>query len=151
MRRSLWQLLSNVSLQAPVRAGGADEAPGDCALQEKSLDVHQGRWIAWYVTVLLGGFVPLYLLTRSSILIGDGGHWVNMARGGDPTQIHYGNPLHFLQIPLVRTVWGSLEAIGLPVPLESIFLGFSLVGTLAAIVFVGLIAAALLRTRVAEW
>ena len=151
MRRSLWQLLSNVSLQAPVRAGVADEAPGDCALQEKSLDVHQGRWIAWYVTVLLGGFVPLYLLTRSSILIGDGGHWVNMAREGDPAQLHYGSLTHFLQIPLVRTVWRALEAIGLPASLESIFLGFSLVGTLAAIIFVGLIAAEFLRSRVAAW
>ena len=63
------------------------------------MTIRQDRWIVGYVTVLLGSFVPLYLLTRSSILIGDGGHFIAIARGGDPTQLHCGGLTHILQVP----------------------------------------------------
>lgn len=117
----------------------------------RSVDVRQGRWIGRYLAALLGGFVPLYLLTRSSILVGDSQAFVDLTRAGDPAPLHYGDASHFLQVPLARALWRVLEAFGLPVSVEVIFVGLSLVGTLAAIVFVGLITAEILRTRTAAW
>ncbi|MSO55887.1 MAG: hypothetical protein EXQ55_03050 [Acidobacteria bacterium] len=110
-----------------------------------------GNRLVWYVAVVFVGFGLLYLLTRSSVPVGDSKGFIAVARGGDPSQIHYGEPIHFLQVPLARAVWRILDALGASVSLETIFVGFSLVGTLAAIVFVGLIAAKILRTQTAAW
>ncbi len=110
-----------------------------------------GAWIVLYAAAVLTAFIPLYLFTRSSILIGDAGAFIAVARTGDPALLHYGEPSHFLQVPLARGVWRACEVLGLPIGLDSIFVGFSVVGTLAAIVFVGLIAAELLRSRAAAW
>lgn len=107
--------------------------------------------VAWYVGSLLFSFALLYVATRSSILIGDGGAFVNMVRGGDPAHIHYGEPGHFLQVPLARAVWHLLERLGLPVSAEGVSVAISIAGTLAAIVFVGLIAAEILHTQAAAW
>ena len=63
--------------------------------------------ITWYAGSLLFGFAFLYVVTRSSILIGDGGAFVNMIRGGDTAHIHYGEPGHFLQVPLADTLCGT--------------------------------------------
>lgn len=97
------------------------------------------------------GFGLLYLLTRSSILVGDAKGFIAFARWGDPAQLHYGEPSHLLQVPLARGVWRLAEALRLPASLETIFIGLSLIGTLVAIVCVGLIAAELLRTEAAGW
>lgn len=67
--------------------------------------VIQGRLLLRYAGILLMAFFLLYVRTRSSILIGDAKSFVAMARGGDPAEIHYGEPGHFLQIPMARAVW----------------------------------------------
>jgi hypothetical protein len=109
------------------------------------------RWLVWYVAMLLLGVGSVYVLTRSSILIGDGERFVSVARLGDATQFHYGEPTHFLQVVLAGGIWRGLGAIGVPVPLEYLFVGMSLLGTLAAAVFLGLIAWELLGVRSAAW
>ena len=112
---------------------------------------YQRGWTAAYVAALLAVFLPLYLLTRSPILIGDGELFVDLARDADPTQLHYAEPSHFLQVPLAHGMWRGLGTLGLPVPLETIFLGLSLTGMLTAIIFVGLIAAEISRAKAAAW
>ena len=67
--------------------------------------VVRGRPLVCYVVAILIAFASLYLLTRSSILIGDGEHFVSMSRVGDPSALHYGEPSHFLQVPLARAIW----------------------------------------------
>ena len=108
-------------------------------------------WLLLYVSVLAGGFSALYMLTRSTLLTGGTEVWINMARVGNPAAEHYGEPAHFLQVVLSRLIWVTLEGIGVSVPLESLAFGLSLVGTIAAIVFIGLIAEQVLRTRTAAW
>lgn len=107
-------------------------------------------WTTRYVATLLTGFILLYLVTRSSILIGDGEAWITAA-ALEGLEGFYGAPGHFLQVPLARVVWLALGTLGLPVPLDVVFLAFSFLGTLIAIVFVGLIAAELLRSKTAAW
>lgn len=109
------------------------------------------RWLVFYVAAVVVGFGALYGLTRSSILIGDAQAFLDIARRGDPAQLHYGEPSHFLQVPLARALWIGLAACGLPVSLDRIFLTLSVGGTLGAIVFVGLVAAEVLRSRAAAW
>jgi hypothetical protein len=106
---------------------------------------------ARYAVAVAVGFTLLYLLTRSSILIGDAKGWIALTRAGDPAQLHYGDPSHFLQFPLARALWRMLGGLGLPISLSVIFVAISLAGTIAAIVFIGLIAAHLLRTPAAAW
>lgn len=116
------------------------------------ISVFQYGWTAKYVVALVVGFTLLYVPTRSSIPIGDSEEFITMAREGDPAEMHYGDPSHFLQVPLTRLVWQLLnDPFGLPISAESVLLGFSLIGTLAAIVFLGLIAAELLKTEAAAW
>jgi len=105
---------------------------------------------AYSVTLGLG-FAVLYLCTRTSILIGDGASFVAIAAEGDPAHIHFGEPSHFLQVPLARVVWLGVAALGVPVSLTAVMIAFSLVGTLAAIIYVGLIAGHLHRTSTAAW
>jgi hypothetical protein len=113
--------------------------------------VVRGRGLASYAGAVSLGFALLYVLTRSSILIGDGASFISVTRAGDPAHIHYGEPGHFLQCPLARAVWRMLDAPAMPIPLETVFLGISLLGTVIAIVCVGLIAAELLHTPSAAW
>ncbi len=113
--------------------------------------VMHGTRLAWYSGAVAIGFTLLYLVTRSSILIGDAQAWIALTRDGNPANLHYGDPSHFLQFPLARAVWRACERLGLPISLDVIFIGMSLAGTIAAIVFIGLIAAHLLRTETAAW
>lgn len=116
------------------------------------ISVWQYGWAARYVVVLVAGFTLLYAPTRSSIPIGDSEEAFTMVREGDPAKMHYGDPSHFLQVPLARLVWQVLnDPLGLPISAESVVIGFSFIGTLAAIVFLGLIAAELLKTVAAAW
>jgi hypothetical protein len=121
------------------------------AIEEHSVSVLTGTRLARYAAVIFFGFGCLYLLTRSSILIGDANTFIALARAGDPAQLHYGEPSHFLQVPLARAIWRSLNAVAVPAPLAVVFLGLSLVGTLLSIVFVGLIAAEVFQTEDAAW
>lgn len=109
------------------------------------------RWAVSYGVVLLIGFGCLYGLTRSPILVADGARFVSVARLGDPAQFHYGEPTHFLQVPLARALWQGLGAMGVPVPLDVLFVGLSALGTIAAAVFLGLIAWELSGRRTAAW
>lgn len=118
---------------------------------EHSMSVASRRWMMSYVIVLVVGFAVLFLLTRSSVPVGDSRHYIETARAGDPAAFHYGNPSHFLQIPLSRAIWRSFGALGMPVSLENIVLALALFGTLAAIVFMGLIAAEMTRTSSVAW
>lgn len=104
-----------------------------------------------FASVICLAFALLYLGTRSSILIGDAAAFIAVAREGSSTHIHYGEPSHFLQVPLARLLWLSLDSLGAGVSLDAIFVAMSLVGTLAAIAFVGLIAWELLGTQTAAW
>jgi len=114
--------------------------------------IGDGSWASWrHVALLVAGFAALYVSTRSSILIGDGLAFVATARGGDPAHFQFANFNHFLQVPLARAVWQMLGRIGLTVPPEYVFVGISLIGTLAAMIFLGLIAAKILGTPVAGW
>src|SRR5438067_850907 len=113
-------------------------------------ETRKGRTSSGRVARLVGiaaGFLLLYVATRSAILIGDAQAFIARARAGDPAEIHYGEPGHFLQVPLARGIWRALGPFGAPVTLETIFIGLSLAGTLAAIVCMGLIAAELLGTE----
>jgi hypothetical protein len=109
------------------------------------------RWCLTYAGSLVAVFVPLYVLTRPLLLISDGAAWVREATLADPSRTWYGFPTYFLQIPLAAWSWRVLHALGLPVTVEGVHLGVSLAGTLTAIIFVGLIAATLLRSREAAW
>jgi hypothetical protein len=111
----------------------------------------KGSALVRYVGAILFGFLLLYLLTRSSILIGDANSFLNVARGGDPAEIHYGEPGHLLQVPLARGLWQGLAALGLPFSLDSIFIAISLSGAVAANVFFGLLAAEILRSQAGGW
>ena len=111
----------------------------------------RGRWAMMYSTVLLVGFGLLYVLTRPDSLISDGESWVTEARLGDPSRFAYALPSYFLQIPLAGAAWRLLHAVGLSVSVQTVFLSFSLAGTLAAMVFVGLIAGEILQRRDAAW
>lgn len=111
----------------------------------------KGGRLVCYVAVVLVGFASLYLLTRTTILIGDGFAFVNVERLGNPALLHYGEPSHFLQVPLARAIWLACGRLGVSVPLEGVSVGMSLAGTLAAIVFFGLIAADVMRTPEAAW
>jgi hypothetical protein len=104
-----------------------------------------------YAAVVIAVFVPLYLLTRSDFLISDGPSRVMAARSGDHADIQYFYPLYVLGVPLINLVWVSLTKLGLTVSVESVLLGLSLCGTVAAIVFMGLIAAQIAGTRSAAW
>ena len=108
-----------------------------------------GRRLAWYVGAVLLGFALFFLSTRSSVLIGDAAGYLEVAGRGDPADFHYGEPGHFLQLPLARAVWQAVGRFGLPVSLEGVSVAISLAGTLAAIVFFGLIAAEFLGTPAA--
>ena len=108
-------------------------------------------WVRAYVAVLVVGFTALFLLTRSSVLPGDTIRYINVARAGDLAEFHYGNPSHFLQIPLSRLIWQAGGALGLSLSIEHIVVALALMGTLAAIVFVGLIAEHFTGARRAAW
>ena len=54
-------------------------------------------------------------------------------------------------MPLTHVIWRILHTLGLPVSIDVVWLGLCLAGTLTAIIFLGLIAADLLRTRTAAW
>jgi hypothetical protein len=110
-----------------------------------------GGTLARYVGTIVFGFLLFFLLTRPSIPIGDAKAFLNMALSGDPALLHYGEPSHFLQVPMARVIWLTLEGLGLPVSLEGVLVAISLTGTLAAVVFFGLIAAEILRTPAAAW
>jgi len=111
-----------------------------------------GSWTSWPRALLLAaGFAVIYVTTRSSILIGDGLAFVETVRGGDPAQFLYGCPNHLLQVPLARATWLALGALGLPAPPVYVWVGLSLIGTLGAIVFIGFLAAELMRTPTAGW
>jgi hypothetical protein len=117
---------------------------------DRPIGTGDGSWTSWPRAVLLAaGFAVLYVSTRSSIWIGDGLAFMTSARGGDPADFFYGSPNHFLQGISARAIWLGGQALGLPVPLEGIWLAISLVGTLAAIVSVGFLAAELLRSPIA--
>ena len=116
-----------------------------------SAAVIRGRRLSWYVAVLCFGFGVLYLSTRSVILPGDAAHFVESARLGDPAELHFAEPSHFLQVPLVRAGWRMLGALGIPVSLAALFVGLTLAGTLASIVCVGLIAAEVLQSESGAW
>jgi hypothetical protein len=109
------------------------------------------RWSLRYAGGVVAIFVPLYLLTRPMLLISDGGAWVREATLADPSRTWFAFPTYFLQIPLAAGVWSALHRLGLPVSVESVYLALSLAGTLTAAIFVGLIAAELLRDREAAW
>lgn len=108
-------------------------------------------WVRGYVAVLVVGFTALFLLTRSSVLPGDATRYINVARAGDLAEFHYGNPSHFLQIPLSRLIWQAASAVGVSLSIEHIVVALALAGTLAAIIFVGLIAEHFTGTRRAAW
>lgn len=95
-------------------------------------------------------FLPLYLLTRSRFLIGDGDSWLSVARSGGAGK-SYGDVGHFLQIPLSHGLWRGFERLGPSIPIEAVYLGLSLAGALASIVFVGLIAGELIGTDAARY
>lgn len=114
-------------------------------------DLVQGRGVLQFSILISLGFALLYLCTRTSILIGDAGSFIAIAAAGDPAHIHYGEPSHFLQVPLARAVWLALGSIGVPVSLDVVFVAISLAGTLAAIVCVGLIAGEILKSPAAAW
>lgn len=109
------------------------------------------RWSLTYVAGLLAVFVPLYVLTRPALLISDGGSWVLEASLADPSRTWYGFPTYFLQIPMAAGVWRVVHGLGSPISIERVYLSFSLAGTLAALIFVGLIAAEILRTNNSAW
>ncbi len=117
----------------------------------RSAGVMRGRRLAWYVTVASIGFAALFLLTRSSILIGDASRFIYEAGAGDPAHIHYAEPSHFLQVPLARAIWLGLAKIGVAVNLTGVSIAISLAGTLTAIVCFGLIAAEVLAAPEAAW
>jgi hypothetical protein len=96
-------------------------------------------------------FLPLYLLTRSRLLISDGPAFLAVARAGDAAAMLYGDAAHFLQIPLSHAWWRAMERVGLGVPIEAVYLGIGLVGALVSIIFVGLIAGELLGPGAACW
>lgn len=107
--------------------------------------------MAIYVAIMVVGFAILYLVTRSSLPIGDRPVFINAARTGNVADFLYGNPSHFMQVPLSREIWLAASATGVPLPLEDIFLALSVIGTLAAIVFVGLIAREVTGNEAAAW
>lgn len=104
-----------------------------------------------FASVVCLAFALLYLSTRSSILIGDAAAFIAVAQEGSPALFHYGEPTHFLQGPLARMVWLALHSLGAGVSLGAVFVAMSLAGTVAAVVFVGLIAWELLGTQTAAW
>jgi hypothetical protein len=104
-----------------------------------------------YVLVITGGFLAAYVSTRSSILIGDGRAFVEIAQAGDPAHLHFGEPSHFLQVPLTRAIWLTLTWLGMPVSLDRVLVTMSLAGTLATTVFIGLIASELLDSQATRW
>lgn len=109
------------------------------------------RWQLTFAVALLAVFIPLYFATRSTILIGDAEAFSGVARAGDPSALHYGEPGHFLQVPLSGALWRAATAAGAGISIEAVMIAFALAGTLAAAIFVGLIAADLLRSRQAAW
>jgi hypothetical protein len=126
------------------RAAGALSPKG-------AANLDQGRGVLRFSIFIGLGFALLYLCTRTSILIGDAGSFISVAAAGDPAHIHYGEPSHFLQVPLARAVWLALGSLGLPVSLDVVFVAISLAGTLAAVVYVGLIAREILKTPAVAW
>jgi hypothetical protein len=113
--------------------------------------VGQRPQMALYVAIMVVGFAILYLVTRSSLPIGDRPAFIDAARTGNVADFLYGNPSHFMQVPLSREIWLAASATGVPLPLEGIFLALSVIGTLAAIVFVGLIAREVTGSEAAAW
>jgi hypothetical protein len=113
--------------------------------------VFAGRRLAVFAVSLVLGFAALYLVTRAPIIGGDALAFLELAASGDAAKIHYGESGHFIQVPLAHALWTAGRAIGLPVSVEGVFVGISLVGTLAAIVFFGLIAAETMRSPAAGW
>lgn len=120
-------------------------------MSEGTATVYRRHWSWAYAAIVLGVFAPLYLLTRSDFLMSDGPARVVAAGLGDRSDVQYFYPLYVLPVPLINAVWRALTTLGLTVSVESVLLGLSLAGTLAAIVFVGLIAAEILGTRSAGW
>lgn len=104
-----------------------------------------------FASVVCLAFALLYLGTRSSILIGDAVASIAVAQDGSPALFPYGEPSHFLQAPLARMVWLALHSLGAGVSLGAVFVAMSLAGTVAAVIFVGLIAWELLGTQTAAW
>lgn len=113
--------------------------------------VLSGRRLAWYVATMVCAFALVFLLTRSSILIGDAGHYMQRAESGDPARLHFGEMSHFVQVPLARALWLAAGRVGLPLSLAFVFIGISLMGTLTAIIFLGLVTAQLTRASEAAW
>lgn len=109
------------------------------------------RWIAGFTAAVVSGFLPLYLWTRLPQWVSDSATFAAAARLGDPSDPQYGYPGHYLQIPLANGLWRLLHAMGWGVAPDAVWLGLCLVGTLAAVVFLGLIAREILQTRTAAW
>lgn len=120
-------------------------------VESSSGTAFERRWSTAYSAVVLAVLVPLYLFTRPGLLISDGQSWITEASLGDPRRMLYGFPTYLLQVPLAHEVWRLLQSLGVPVSVSGVFLGISLAGTLTAAVFLGLIAADILRVRSAAW
>lgn len=124
----------------------------------KATGVHKGvrslepyPKMALYVSIMVVGFAFLYPVTRSSIPIGDLTAFINAAHAGNVADFLYGNPSHFMQVPLSRGIWLLANATGLPLSMESIFVALAVLGTLTAVVFVGLIAREVTGSEAAAW
>lgn len=113
--------------------------------------VKAGRLGIVHALVISAVLVSLYMAVRSPFLASDGEYYVELARSGDPTSQFYGEPAHFLQIPLTHWLWLALKQLGLPVTVREVFLGIGLLSNVVAAIFIGLIAEALLDWRDARW
>jgi len=115
------------------------------------MDLNHGRGVLRFSIILTLGFALLYLFTRTSILIADAASFIAFAAAGDPAHIHYGEPSHFLQVPVARAIWLACGSLGVPISITAISVGISLGGTLAAVVYIGLIARVILKSSTAAW
>lgn len=113
--------------------------------------MYSGRRLAVFAATLSLGFALFYLATRAPIIGGDAFAFLELVGLGDASKLHYGESGHFIQVPLAHGLWSAAAGIGVPVSAEFVFVGISLVGTLVAIVFFGLIAAEVLQAHAAGW
>jgi hypothetical protein len=109
------------------------------------------HWTRLDVIVLLAAFTLLYVIVRSSLLIGDAAAFIEFARTGDPAGLHYGEPSHFLQVLLTRALWLAGMRLGLPVTAGGVLVSLSIAGTIVAVAGFAAIAGELLGSRTAAW
>lgn len=128
----IWQTITGTSSDAATPAG-------------------RRRWMWVYVIVLVACFLPLYLTTRANVLISDGPSRVEAVMSRDLSDIQYMYPTYPLGVALIHAVWAVLLKLGISVSVESVLLGLNSIGTISAIIFLGLIAAEILETRRAAW